>query len=513
MNAPGAVLLVSPYELGHQSFTLGSAWARLEHAGFGVAALDASVDAPRDELFRAARLVAVSVPMHTALRLGSELAARVREVNPSAHVCLFGLYAWMNAAHLLSGVADSVIGGEFENSLVDLARALERGAPPDDVRGLTTRAHFEKTGVARPAVRERIEFLVPERRGLPELSRYARLIGPERGQTRVTGYTEASRGCKYRCRHCPVVPVYDGRFFVVPEDVVLADVAAQVAAGARHVTFGDPDFLNGPKHALRVARRLHAAQPELTFDVTVKIEHVLKHRALFPELARLGCLFGVSAVESLSDRVLAELDKGHTRADVLEALAILRAAGIALRPSLVPFTPWATLDDYVELIDFVFEEDLVEHVDPIQLAIRLLIPPGSALLWPRASRHVERDATPAAPDRQPPQWLGALDPAELSYAWSHPDPRMDALYADVSAAVERGAASEVPDAEQLAEIRALAYAAAGRAAPPLAARASTRFVPRLSEAWFCCAEPSRAQRERIAGAACGSACLSPDRRP
>lgn len=501
MTEPGAILLASSYELGHQSFTLGSAWAKLEHMGFGVAALDTSVDPPRDELFRAAQLVAISVPMLTALRLGSALAKRVREINPNAHICLFGLYAWMNAAHLLSSVADSVIGGEFEDALARLAGAVARGTPADDVPGVTTRSHFARYGVARPAVRERVDFLVPERRGLPNLARYAKLIGPQHGQQCVAGYTEASRGCKYHCRHCPVVPVYEGRFFIVPENVVLADVAQQVSAGARHITFGDPDFLNGPKHALRVARRLHAEHPELTFDATVKIEHVLRHRELFAELAELRCLFIVSAVESLSDRVLLELDKGHTRADVFSALDVLRRAGIALRPSLVPFTPWATLDDYVELVEFVFEHGLVPSVDPIQLAIRLLIPPGSALLRPRASRA----ATPPAPDRQP-EWLGALDPAVLSYAWTHPDPRMDALFLQVSAAVERGAANGVASAELLVEIRALAYAAARRNAPPLSDPAPQGFVPRLSEAWFCCAEPSRAQRERVAGAACATPC-------
>ena len=63
-----------------------------------------------------------------------------------------------------------------------------------------------------------------------------------------------------------------------------------------------------------------------------------------PEFAALGCVFVVSAVESVSETVLRHLDKGHTRADVVEALRLTRAAGIPLRPSLVPFTPWASLD-------------------------------------------------------------------------------------------------------------------------------------------------------------------------
>ncbi|MCA1665050.1 MAG: hypothetical protein LC659_12415, partial [Myxococcales bacterium] len=237
-----------------------------------------------------------------------------------------------------------------------------------------------------------------------------------------------------------------------------------VAAGARHITLGDPDFLNGPKHAVAVARAIHAAHPTITFDVTVKVEHILQHRDLFAELGALGCAFVVSAVESLSERVLAILDKGHTRADVDAALAVLDDARVPLRPTFVPFTPWTTMDDYLALIDWIDARGMVEHVDPIQLAIRLLIPPGSLLLeHPETKPH-----------------LGALEPAKLSYAWTHPDPRMDRLAQELFAAVESGAT--------FADVRALAEAAASR--PPSARATVERKTvrgrpPRLSESWFC----------------------------
>ena len=252
-------------------------------------------------------------------------------------------------------------------------------------------------GAAPPDVAlERLRFAAPSRATLPALERYARLESA--GGDQLAGYTEASRGCLHHCRHCPIPPVYGGRFFVVPVDVVLADVAAQVAAGARHITLGDPDFLNGPEHALAVARAIHAAHPTVTFDVTVKVEHILRHAERFAELRALGCAFVVSAVESLSDRVLAILDKGHTRADVDRALAILDDAGVPLRPTFVPFTPWSTLDDYLALLDWIDAHGLIEQIDPIQLAIRLLMPPGSLLL-----EH---------PETRP--YLGALEPARLS---------------------------------------------------------------------------------------------------
>ena len=433
------VLLLSTYELGHQPLHLASPLGFLARAGVEARALDLAVEPLDEAAVRAADFVGVAVPMHTALRLGAEVGARVKALNPRAHLCYYGLYAPLNRELLMAHGADSIVGGEYEAELLRLVGGA----------------------AARPVVLDRLDFAVPARARLPLLDRYAHLV-TEAGP-RAAGYTEASRGCLHHCRHCPIPPVYGGRFFVVPVEVVLADVAAQVAAGAQHVTLGDPDFFNGPRHALAVARAIHAAHPSLTFDVTIKVEHILKHRAHFAELGRLGCAFVVSAVESLSDRVLAILDKGHTRADVDEALAILDAAGVPLRPTFVPFTPWTTLDDYLALLDWLEARAMVDHVDPIQLAIRLLLPPGSLLL--------DLPETQAV--------LGPLEPEKLSYAWTHPDPRMDRLAHDVFEAVERGGA--------FAEVRRLAEAAARR--PPTAAPVEHRRVrgrpPRLSESWFC----------------------------
>jgi radical SAM superfamily enzyme YgiQ (UPF0313 family) len=450
MSASG-ILLLSCYELGHQPLGLASPLAFLERAGFETQALDLAVRPFDEDLVRRARFVGISVPMHTALRLGVGAARRVRRINPAAHICFYGLYATLNASYLLDGIADSTIGGEYEQALVALVQSL----PPGPVG----------------PVLERLDFPVPSRGQLPALETYAALL--DDGLPRAAGYVEASRGCLHHCLHCPIPPVYDGRFFVVPAEVVLADIRRQVAAGATHITFGDPDFLNGPGHSLKIVRAMHAEFPALTFDCTAKVEHLLERRALLPELAQLGCRFIVSAVESLSDVVLANLEKGHTRADVYAALPAMRAAGIALRPSFVPFTPWATLDDYLELLDFVAEQDLVHHVDPVQFGIRLLVPPGSALLHRPAMR----------------PFLGALDAAALTYTWTHPDPRMDALQREVMAIVEQATQDSADGEATFLHIRREAYHAAGRPAPPAPAwtvpRPRPPRPPRLSEPWFC----------------------------
>jgi radical SAM superfamily enzyme YgiQ (UPF0313 family) len=456
VRAAGDILLISTYELGHQPLHLASPLAFFAQAGFHPRAIDLAVDALDEKAVRSARWVGIAVPMHTALRLGVAVGDRVKQLNRAAHLCYYGLYAPLNADYLRQRGADSIVGGEYEVALVEQVVALERSTPP----------------VGRATQLERLPFVVPARASLPAHSRYAHLLvdevaaGATHSRTaRTAGYVEASRGCLHACRHCPIPPVYEGRFFVVPAEIVLADVAQQVAAGVAHVTLGDPDFFNGPRHALAVARAIHAAHPTLTFDVTIKVEHILRHRHHFSELRQLGCVFVVSAIESLSDEVLRLLDKGHTRADVDAALAILDEAELPLRPTWVPFTPWTTMRDYLDILDWIESRGLVAAVDPIQLAIRLLVPPGSKLL--------------ALPEMH--SVLAPLVAEKLSYEWRHPDPRMDRLAHDVFAAVEKGA--------DFATVRALAEAAAGapvRLAGPLAPHRRVRGrAPKLSESWFC----------------------------
>ena len=462
LRCRGAVLLISCYELGHQP--AGIAWpaAFLVRAGYSPDVLDIAVERLDRAKVARARLVAISVPMHTALRLGVEVARQVRRINPSCRICFFGLYAWLNAEHLLSTVADFAIGGECEELLVSLIESLEGG--DENTAGVGSPGH------ASPPFLNRLAFPVPNRDLLPSLSKYARLV--DRGVPRLAGYVEASRGCLHHCLHCPIVPVYQGRLIVVSPEVVLADIRQQVAAGATHITFGDPDFLNGPGHSLRIARALHAEFPYITFDFTAKVEHLVRQGGTLAELAELGCLFVTSAVESLSDTVLGCLQKGHTRGDVWRALPIVRQAGMAFRPTWVSFTPWTMLDDYIDMLEFVDDEGLIDNVDPVQYAVRLLIPPGSALLT-QSAIHV---------------FLGSLDPASFSYPWKHPDPRMELLYRSVSALVGKATTVGEDPAETFGQVRRLAYAARGEAPPtplwpfPAWSRGGS---PRLSEPWFC----------------------------
>lgn len=355
---------------------------------------------------------------------------------------------------------------------------MPAGTTPRGVGGRSTAATLPVPGEraptragARPHV-PRLAFRVPDRRGLPPLARYAALVHAD-GRRRTAGYTEASRGCKHECRHCPVVPVYGGQFRIVPAEIVLADIRQQVEAGATHITFGDPDFFNGIGHARALVRALEREFPGLTYDVTIKVEHLVKHAGELPLLRETGCVLVTSAIESIDDEVLARLAKGHTRADAERAIQLCREAGLGLAPTFVAFTPWTTIEDYAALLEFIAAWDLVEQVAPIQFALRLLVTANSRLL--------------ELPDVR--SRAGPLDPAALVHPWRHPDPRVDALQEEVQHLVECHAGR--PRREVFAAIRGLVASKTPRRAadglvpyPPGVVERRTEVVW-LDEPWYC----------------------------
>jgi radical SAM superfamily enzyme YgiQ (UPF0313 family) len=449
------ILLLSTYELGRQPFGLASPAAWLRNRGHSVRCFDLSRQALEEPSLREAELIVFYLPMHTATRLALQWVAAIRAQNPGAHLCACGLYAPLNEAHLRAAGFSTVLGPEFEFDLSQLAQELSAGE---------ARASIENQHEKLP----RLRFELPDRSDLPALGKYAHVVLPS-GQHRTVGYTEASRGCKHLCRHCPVVSVYAGQFRVVPQEIVLADIRQQVEAGAQHITFGDPDFFNGITHATRIVEALHAEHPHLTYDVTIKIAHLLRHADALPALARTGCLFLTSAVESFDDEVLLKLEKGHTRADFFRALDLCSDASLILQPTFIPFTPWTTRNSYCDLLATIGDRNLIANVPSIQLAIRLLIPSRSRLL------ELPEIATS----------VGEFDSERLVYPWRHADAALDFLADEIAQIVASAETKKAMRAETFEQI----CDAAGRLQefqqPRLRHPAPLSAAPFLNEPWYC----------------------------
>ena len=227
--------------------------------------------------------------------------------------------------------------------------------------------------------------------------------------------------------------------------------AAQVAAGARHITFGDPDFFNGIGHARRGRRSGSPREfPACRYDVTIKVEHLLQHADVLPLLRDTGCVFVTSAVEAVDDRrARAAREGAHARRLRARGRAVPRASGCTLAPTFVAFTPWTTLEGYCDLLQTIDRLDLVEHVAPIQLAIRLLVTEGSRLLELPDVRAVIAAVRPALADLS----VGARGSARRRAA-------------EARRSVRRRAACRAPRREIFARVWTLAHDAAGVSAAP-----------------------------------------------
>ena len=447
------VLLISTYELGHQPLHLASPAGALSAAGHDLALLDASIEPVVASSLAGFDAVAISVPMHTASRLAQDVIRAVKAVDPDVPIALYGLYAG-------EGTGDDVAArfvGEYEPALVAW---LDGGA-----QGVGTRIN-----VANGA------FSTPHRGALPDLGRYGRLrIGDAE---RLVGYVEGSHGCRHRCRHCPIPAVYDGRYRVVGREVVLADIDAQVQMGAEHITWGDPDFLNGPRHGMSLLEEVHRRHPHLTHDLTIKVEHLIEHEDLLPRIAAAGTLFVVSAFETTDDRTLGLLDKGHSSEDMAKVVRMARSHGIDIHPSWMPFVPWTVPADVVGIFRFLADHDLLGATDPVQLSIRLLIPRHSLML--------DIDEVKAV--------VGDYDEDSLSYRWTSADTRADDLQETLAARAESAANRGASPVDTLLEMWADAVEAAGGDRASIVPPAEiTVGRPSLTEAWFCCAEPTSAQ--------------------
>lgn len=463
------VVLISTYELGRQPFSISSPAVWLRQAGCEVTCLDLAVQRLGDyeHSLTTADLIAFSLPMHTATRLAAGLVGKIKDINPTAHICFYGLYAPVNEPYLRKLGGDTILGGEFEEGLASLAKRLAAKAASDEL-------------MPQPPQREplislsRQKFLVPDRSDLPQLESYAHLQMAS-GQIKTVGYTEASRGCKHLCRHCPIVPVYNGAFRIVQREVVLEDIRRQVARGAQHITFGDPDFFNGPTHGVAIVTALHEEFPELTYDVTIKVEHLLKHREHIPALRDTGCLFVTSAVESIDNLVLHIYDKHHTREEFIECVHMFREVGLQMNPTFVIFSPWTSLKGYLDLLHLLVDLDLVENVAPIQYAIRLLIPASSRLL------ELEEVQT----------LVGKFDEQRLAYPWVHPDPAVDRLQQDALREITKGQRLGETRRQVFQRIWKIAHEAYGDSVSEnlrtvsLDQAPDPASVPFLTEPWYC----------------------------
>ncbi len=471
-STPMKVLVISSYELGRQPQSVAEVQNLVESLGHRVSVLDLSLPDDMDrqlhqasndllwpegsyadltKAFADTDLFLLSTPMLTAATMAKRLVKAISKANPAAKIAAFGLYSDIVLTDSIPHI-DAAMTGEY---LPLIEEWLAAGLPSNH-RATSNRPSRHSTNT------------VIERTSLPPISAYPGIVVD--GVHKLVGHVESTRGCRHSCLHCPVPTAYHGRIQINPVDTILTDIRGLLDQGATHITFGDPDFLNAPIHASKIIEGLDALSSEdISFDATIKVEHILKYPSLIEKMAASGCSMITSAVESLNDEVLSRLDKGHTAEQAYEATEIVQKLGITLHPSFLPFTPWTTNRDLADIVDYCYHFGLEEVVEPVQFGIRLLLPPGSLLLSSE-NRDFE---------------ILDYDPTTMGYRWQHSDRRIDELAIKVASLAEEATYAKQSNLETLHAIRHIAYQFIDKVPPAITRGTTIQSSTKLAEPWFC----------------------------
>ena len=438
------ILLLSFYDLGKQPKIISELVQKIDTSNNIIEIIDYSIE-DKNVITEEYDVLGINASMHTASVLAEEFLNG--KVLPKK-LFVFGLYAHVFADMFPQFVSiDNFLNNDIEEYL-----------------GIKQNINYS------------FKNTVPDRSKLPHISEYSHIIDGENNI--IAGSTETTYGCKHECTHCPVPIQFHGSFKTFGEEKIMQDVSNQVEDGAKHISFNDPDFFNGPKHAIKILELLNNKHPEITYDSTIKVEHILKYPQYFQELKELNMLFVISAFETTNDKVLNILKKNHTADDLKRAVELSLSNSIDIRPTWMPFTPWTEVKDFVNIINLIENYKLRETVAPIQLTIKLLIPKNSLIL---SSNEIE-------------PYIGVFDPTSFSYQWTYKNPEIDKLQKQLFEYVLNN--ESIDEYEQYLGLVDIVQSHTGVSLIRHSEYVK-RSVPKLSETWFCCSEPNKIQLDRI----------------
>ena len=277
-------LLISTYDLGRQPFGLASpaAWLRARRLGRRVRRRREGEACRRDAL-DGADLIAFHLPMHTATRLAAPVIAQCAGVNPvGAPVRVRPVRAAQRRLAAVARCRRRVRRGVRRGSRAhrDVTDCGARGRVAASC--VSTAASPARSAVTRSAPAH--SFPRARSHRAAAAAKYATLQMPD-------GEPAARRLHGSEPRVPASVPALSGRADLqrpVPRRAAATSCwptsprrSPPAPSTSRSAI---PDFFNGPTHAMRIVEALHAAHPAVTYDVTIKVEHLLQHRDLLPRL-------------------------------------------------------------------------------------------------------------------------------------------------------------------------------------------------------------------------------------
>jgi len=353
----------------------------LMEAGFQVRIIDGAIDPVEGILEREiadALCVGFSFLTGPMIRGAVELSRFVRRLRPDVAIIFGGWHSSLLPEETLcSGLADVVVRGQGERTLLELARHLREGSSPAATPGTSFRAGGEVIhNPERPA--ESINNFPTPAFSLADFDAYEKRTGERKLPF------ASSLGCPYACHYCTDQVFYERRFNAYPAGRVVSEVTDLVARHRLHsVAFLDSNFPVNVRRAVDIARGFIDAK--VPFEWTFQASTDLLCRMTDDEV----CLLGQSGVthmgfgtESASERVLEWMNKKHQRIDeMFETARKSEKAGIRVTFNLILGYPGETEADRVETFR-VMSEIFRKHSN-VSFSPNIFTPYPGIPIWPQ----------------------------------------------------------------------------------------------------------------------------------
>lgn len=291
----------------------------------------------------------VAMSIMTFNLLDALATARVlKQDNPRVKICLGGPHVNLYPKETLGlPEIDYVVFGEGEPIFTKLMQALEENGPDSErlahIRGLG----YKQNGAARVNPPEtgllELDDLPLPARHLVDVTRYQHLI--KEGRQFFT--LQATRGCPAACTFCDIRKT---KFRERSPENVVAEIEQLVAMGLDDLFFVDDTITINKKFVLALCDLIVRRGLKLNFKISARVDTV--NPELLAALRRAGCYRIHYGIESATERHLAYLEKGQTRAKIERACQWTREAGIGVFAYMMIGIPHETKQEMFDTVDF-----------------------------------------------------------------------------------------------------------------------------------------------------------------
>ncbi|WFU25163.1 radical SAM protein [Bradyrhizobium sp. CB1717] len=291
-------------------------------------------------------LVGLSCKSQRTYRAAKDIARLLKRSRPDMHITIGGVLATAADIKLLEDCPDidSVVRGEGENAIVELATRVRDQIPLDDMLGVTFR---RDGGIVRNDPRARIGNLDDLNFPLRDDLRY---VMKTTGAAEASAYIVASRGCYAACTFCSIHQIYGNRAVVrrTPGNVVSEIEKIINDYGIQRFSFVDDIFLIPSRKGVRWVEEFC----DLIWDKRLDINFYAEMRAdtlnqnLLSKMKRSGMHRIFIGFEAGVDSVLQRWDKGTTVADNNNAIEELKKSSFEpfqINMGYIMFDPEMTL--------------------------------------------------------------------------------------------------------------------------------------------------------------------------